>query len=398
MPLKSKIPERPRVAVLLESSRPFGRGILLGLADYQKEHRRWSIYFQEGGLDELLPDWLRDWEGEGILVRIESQDVLARVKAKGVPVVDVRGVLRDPAIPLVKTNHAAVARQAAAHLMDLGLRQFAYCGYPGAEFSDARCAAFVDHLRRAGHGCDVFVPYDGRPASTIRQFEQYGLEHQAELAQWLDRLRKPSGLMACNDACGQQVISACRAASVNVPDEVAVIGVDNDAILCELSDPPLSSIPQNTRQISYQAAAILDTMMAGKRVSSKPILIPPLAVVRRHSTDVLAIADARLRRVVRHMRKHADQAQRVEEMAKMAGMSRRELERRFMQALGRSPKQEILRIRLQRVKELLAETDSPLYQVADQAGFQYPEYLNTLFKRKTGQTMRAYRRQMRRRI
>ena len=198
--------------------------------------------------------------------------------------------------------------------------------------------------------------------------------------------------MACNDIRGQQVLNLCRRLDVAVPEEVAIIGVDNDEILCELSAPPLSSVAPDTLRIGYDAAVLLDQMMAGGKPPAEPILIPPRGIVTRQSTDVLALDDRQLAVGLRFIRDHAFDPITIDEVAKMAGLCRRVFERRFVEKMGRSPKAEVIRLRLEKVKQLLTDTDLNLSQIAEKTGFNHGEYLHTVFSHKTGTTPGAFRR------
>jgi LacI family transcriptional regulator len=205
--------------------------------------------------------------------------------------------------------------------------------------------------------------------------------------------------MACNDARGRQVLMACRSAGVHVPEEVAVIGVDNDEVLCDLADPPLSSVVPAAERIGYEGAALLERLMRGQRPPSRPLLFDPLGVVTRLSTDTLAVEDARVAAAIRTIRERACDGLNVEGLLEhLAGqgvlLSRSTLERRFAEVLGHSPKDEILRVRLGRVQQLLIDTDHPLSTIAALVGVEHHEYLSALFKARTGETPGRFRRRM----
>jgi len=190
-----------------------------------------------------------------------------------------------------------------------------------------------------------------------------------------------------------QVLDACRRLGVPVPDEVAVVAVDNDELLCELAHPPLSSVIPNTRRTGYEAAALLDRLMNGGRARGETHLIPPLGVATRQSTDVLAIEDPHVSRAVRYIREHACDGINVRDVLRAVPQSRRLLEARFKKLLGRTPHEEILRVQLRRVKQLLTETDLPLETIAERTGFAHPEYLSVVFRREVGQPPSRYRAQ-----
>jgi LacI family transcriptional regulator len=229
------------------------------------------------------------------------------------------------------------------------------------------------------------------PAAGTAAGEQLGVLHEADLADWLRRLPKPVGVLACNDVRGQQVLNACRKAGLAVPDEVAVLGVDNSELVCNLSDPPLSSIDLNCERIGFEAAALLDRLLAGRRAKARTLLVEPRGIVTRQSTDVLAIDDAETAEAVRLIRTRACGGLTVRQLLASCSLSSSSLERRFTQLLGRTPKAEILRVKVQRVQELLAHTDLSLAAIAARTGFKYPEYMSYVFKQRVGMTAGQYR-------
>lgn len=383
---------RPHVALLVESSRAYGRGLLHGIAEYVRLHGPWSIYLAERGLGDAPSAWLQAWSGDGIIARIENRKIARAVHDLGVPAVDLRGLLTDLGVPRIVTDDAEVARMGVAHLRERGFRHLAFCGFVGADYSDNRSAAFVRLVEGAGITCHIYRAGSPSHAIGTEAREQSGWAAQAEVAHWIEELPKPVGLMACNDIRAQQVLTACRGIGIAVPDEVAVIGVDNDDVLCDLADPPLSSIIPNTRRIGFEAASLLERMMRGEVVPEDPISIPPLGVLTRRSTDVLAIDDRAISTAVRFIREHACDGITVADVLAELPLSRSVFERRFAKIFGLTPKAEILRTQLDRVKRLLAETDLPLKQIASRTGFLYPEYLSAAFKERTGQTPGQYRR------
>lgn len=383
--------QRPRIALLIESSRAFGRSTLQGVARYVREHTPWSISFQEHSLCDDIPEWFQHWQGEGIIARMESGAVDRFVRQMGAPTVSLRVVPSAPEVPCVLVDHGAVARLAFEHLQERGFRHFAYCGFNGADYSDARRDRFVEHVTQAGFRCHVFggTPPPGN-LNTVK-YEEEGLKDGDQVARWIDELPKPIGLMACNDMRGQQVLNACHDIGVEVPDEVAVIGVDNDEVLCDLSDPPLSSVVPNAERIGYEAAAMLDGLMAGKKSRGQRLYVEPEEIVTRQSTEVLAIEDRQIAAAERFIREHACEGIDVSDVVRAVPLSRSTLERRYAAILGYSPKHEILRVRLNRAKQLLAETDFPIASIAEKIGLEHTEYLSVIFKKKMGVTPAEFR-------
>lgn len=217
---------------------------------------------------------------------------------------------------------------------------------------------------------------------------------QAQIARWVQSLPRPVGVMACNDMRGQHLLDACQRLDLAVPEETAVIGVDDDAVLCNLCHPPLSSVIPNAQRVGFEAAALLDRLMSGEAAPAAALELPPIGVATRQSSDVLAIDDPGVAGVLRYIREHALAGCSMKDVVKHAGMSRSVLERKFRQYLGHSPQQEIRCVQLKRVKQLLSESDLPLSQIARLAGYEHPEYMNVVFKRDVGVTPGQWRREL----
>ncbi len=362
----------------------------MGIAKYVREHHEWSVQSEEWRWTDPVPDWISKWSGDGIIAWLETPELAAMVQELGVPAVDVRGS-SGCGLPLIDTENEVVGTLAAEHLMQRGFRNYAFCGFVGANYSDNRSHWFKERLARAGYSCAVYEPPEISRDTQAIELEKRGLLFQDDLANWIKSLPKPVGIMACNDIRGQQVMNACRRMELLVPEEVAVIGVDNDELFCELSDPALSSVALDTLQIGYEAATLLERMMSGEKPPSKPVLIPPIGIVTRRSTDVLAMDDRQLAAGTRFLREHVFDSISVNDIARAAGMSRRLFERKFVSQMGRPPKAEVLRLRIERVKELLTDTDWTLAQIADRTGFKHSEYLHTMFTQKTGITPGKFR-------
>ncbi len=377
--------KRPRVALLVETSRAYGRGLLFGIAQYTRIHGHWAIFHQERSIDDLGPRWLKDWRGDGIIARIQNPKLIAMLQSFEIPVVDLRGLHQIDGIPLVETNDRVATEMAVEHLLERGFEHLAYCGFPMANYSQQRLEYFLQRLSKTGKTPHVFdSPDANRKLQTSTAVEQLGVLYEQDIARWLESLPKPVGVMACNDIRGQQVLNACREHGIPVPDDVAVVGVDNDEILCELSDPPLSSVEPDTERIGYEAAALLDRMMQGQSPRSMKTFIPPRWVVTRQSSDVLAMADRDVASAVRLIREQACNGLTVDQILAQVPLSRSTLERRFKKLIGRTPKAEILRVQMDRIKRLLTETDFSLARIADMVGIRHVEYLSAAFKQKEG--------------
>jgi len=378
----------PHVAVLIETSRAYGRGLLEGVARYNRQHGPWSMYFEPHGLDDAPPRWLSGWKGHGILARIDSRRVARAVLATGLPAVDLRGRLKGLGLPFIGVHNKEVARLAFEHLADRGLRHFAFCGLVPGEYHymDQRRDYFRRQVEEAGHHCHVFEPDHRRRRPTWE-------EEQAQLVAWLRRLPRPVGVMTCNDDRGNQVLDACRRARVAVPEEVAVLGVDNDIILCSMASPPMSSIDVNAEEIGYQATALLDRLMRQPhaRREATCIEVPPRAIVARQSSDVLAVGDPEVAAAIRFIRSNACRGIGVNDVLRHVPLSRSTLDRRFEMVLHRTPKAEILRVQLERAQHLLTESDLPIEVIAGNCGFSSSKYFGDAFLRELGVRPGTYR-------
>ena len=379
---------RPHVALVIETSLVYGRRIVRGITSYIHAHQPWSVFLDQREDQSPAPAWLESWRGDGVICRMTNLRLAEALVRTGVPIIDLNDYL-DLGLPGIWSDHAAIGRLAARHLLECGFRQFAFCGFSGQKWAIHRRDGFSHFIEQSGHPCTV---YESR--WTQRHSRPWEQERQ-KLAAWIESLPKPVGIMACNDMRGQQVLDACRAAEVAVPDEVAVIGVDNDELLCELCDPPLSSVVPNPERIGYEAAAWLDELMSGRRLTERERRIEPQGIATRQSTDVLAIEEPSIAAAVRLIRQTACSGLTVPQIVERVGVSRSVLERGFHKYLGRTPQAEIRQVQVKRVKELLAQTELPLAEIAELAGYEHPEYMCVVFKRETGCTPGEFRRQVR---
>lgn len=378
---------QPHVALIVETSLAPGREILLGIARYLRAFGPWSTFLEPRSLEESVPPWLASWRGHGVIARVQNLQIAQAVLAAGIPVVDVLGVVRIPGLPLVHTDDHRVSALAAEHLLERGFRHFAFFGLAGENWSQQRRDAFEEIVRPHARSWTVYET--PREVHHTKQWEVYA----DALAAWVKALPKPAGLMLCSDQVGPAVLEACRRAGVEVPDEIAVIGADDDEPLCEVAEPGLSSVWPDHVRVGYEAAALLDRMMRGEDAPAEPSRVPPRAVVTRRSTDVLALEDRDVAAAVRLIREHAcnPDGLTIDEIAAQVAMSRSVLQRRFKAATGRTLHDEILRVRLGRAKELLSETDLSIATIAERLGFRHQEYMGDVFRKRLGVTPAHYR-------
>ena len=374
-----------KVALLIETSNRYGRDLLYGVRDWMREGERWAIRFTEQGRGAPLPTWLKDWQGDGIIARVDSPQIAAALRRTRLPVIDVSAERFSSEFSRVSIDNAAVARLAAEHLEGKGFAELAYCGDGRFLWSRQRGAEFTRGLAAKGRRCVDFVEQTvgGRPGSDA--------EIRA-IARWLKALPKPVAVFACYDGRALQVLEACQLLGLNVPEQVAVLGVDNDELVCELANPPLSSVQPNARRSGYEAAALLARLMRGEKKSVVPThQVQPVRVVERQSTDVVAVADAKVAAALKFIRQHACAGADVGDVLRAVPMSRTRLEEKFKALLGHSPHRQIVQQRIARAKHLLVESKVAISEVAEQAGFDNASYLSVAFRRETGLSPFAYR-------
>ncbi len=386
--MAQRLSRRPAVALLIETSNSYARGILMGIVAYIREHRPWSIYLPEQGRGDAAPAWLRRWRGDGIIARIENQRIANFVRRTGLPVVDVSAGRFLPDAPCVETDNAAIAQTAAEHLLERGFRHLAFCGDAAFKWSNERQQYFKDFVAQRSLTCLLFEPTSTGEALPL------GVQQQ-QLTAWVRQLPKPIGVMACYDIMAQQLLEVCRSLGVAVPEELAVIGVDNDELLCNLATPPLSSVIPNTHRTGYEAAALLDRILNGEKVTPDVSLIKPLGIHTRQSTDTLAIDNRDIAAAMRFIREHACDGINVHDVLNAVPLSRRVLESLFRKYVGRTPHEEIVHLKIDRVKQLLSETDLNMTEIAQRSGFQHVEYMSTAFAKNVGVSPSQHRRQSR---
>jgi LacI family transcriptional regulator len=370
--------------LIVETSKVYGRGLLRGIGRYAMTHGQWSLFVDERSLTDEHPRWLRRWQGDGVIFRSTTRGMVDAIRRTGVPAVDTCSHITNHGFPLVYLDEDHAAELAVTHFLERKFVHFGFCALEEVRWVKWRREAYLRRLAALGITAHDFTA--GGAGSDPGWNQQ-----RRRMAAWVASLPKPIAILAANDVCGTRLIDACRVAGAAIPEQVAVLGVDNDDVLCQLTSPPLSSIDPGAERIGYEAAALLDRLMNGAAAPQEPCWLPAHEVVARQSTDVLAIDDEDLAQALHFIRQYACQGIGVEEVLARVTISRATLERKFAAVLGRTPRSEIVRVRLDRVRHLLGETTYPVERIAALTGFKNPAHLSVVFKRETGQTPGAYR-------
>lgn len=375
------------IALVFSFSLAYCRGVLRGISRFAVDRPDWTLVPVAPGPE--LAASLAAVAPRGVIAHIFERRLGKALTALRRPVINVCGIMPQLSFPRVGVDDRLVGELAAQHFLDRGLRSFACIGHPEHGASIARELSFRTTLARHGCGSDRYHVNPAYPFDPTCTTPVLG----PEIGPWVKRLPRPTGIFCANDILASQLTEVCRQYDVAVPEHVAILGVDNDDLLCSLSRPPLSSIALPDQEVGMQAAIHLDRLLAGERsVLRSPLLLPPLKVVVRQSSDLLAIADDAIARVCRYIREQVHRRLPVDEVASEVGIGRRTLERRFRAALGRGLAEEIRRCRVERAKELLADARLPFPEVAKRSGFGSAKQFSTAFRVIAGMTPRDYRR------
>lgn len=378
----------PEVAVLVETDTSWGRNVLRGIASYAQQFGPWNLTVEshEGAPNWTLPDSLRV---DGVIARVATPLILGQLLARKAPVVDVGDLfLSDCRVDTVVTDFAAWATLALNHFRAKGFEHFALYAPPSRDYAKRRGDPFVQAVESAGMRC---VQY--RPGYRVGR-EVSREEHRRRVGRWLEQLPSPVGILAVDAKRGKDIAEVAAAHGFTVPDRVAILAGDSDELACEISTPPLSSIDVASRRIGYEAAAQLAARMGGVGPRDEPIEIAPDRVIARLSTDLLAVDDPAVVQALRYMQTHAYSGISVEDVLAKVPITRRQLERQFKKRLGRLPAEELRRLRLERGRQLLVESELSIEEVAEASGYAGATQFGAAFRKAFGATPLSYRRRM----
>jgi LacI family transcriptional regulator len=364
------------------------RRVVSGIMAYAQQRGTWNVCIPESHSDQSL-DCLLGGQWDGVIAGFDDPHGPELLRM-AVPLVGVGGgygwYRPDANIPYVGTDNTAVAQLAANHLLELGFVHFAFCGYhptPSNRCSYKRAEAFCEAVARRGYACSTF----NAPNTASDTWENIC----GDLVAWLSRLPHPVGIMACNDSRARQILEACRMVHLRVPEDVAVVGVDNEEAICLFTNPMLTSVDQGSQRSGYEAASLLDQWMEGGSVTPGKRTVAPVGIVVRGSTEILATTDDELAAALRFIQEHACEPIKLDDVSRTTGANGATLRRRFKSVLGRTVHEEIQRVRVERAKQLLVSTDWPFKQIARQSGFCSVQHMTTRIREATGHTPREYR-------
>jgi LacI family transcriptional regulator len=379
-----------QVALIYPYTVPWMGEFFLGVVNYAKAHEDWTILTSPPTLTgtgeyALTLHNLEGWPGDGVITAVTNPSQVEAAQKLRLPLVNLAGALHHQQFPKVILDHYATGRMAADHLLKCGFRRLAYYGIKKLYYSQQRRQGFQDRAREAGVPVEVLE--ETHPLSARMTWQQ----RTSDLVPWLKTLRPPIGIMALHDYRARAVIDECNQLKLEVPHEVAVIGVDNDPTVCECCRPTLSSVNRNGFQQGYEAARLLDRLMAGRAAPDAEILIPPQCVEMRRSTDTITVEDRHVTAVIRYMREHVEESFGVKQLMRLIPISRRRLEKQFHRHLQCTPYEYLVWIRVEKAKQLLLQLPRrKLKEIAKMCGFQNPIQFRIVFKRLLGLSPRQF--------
>ncbi|MEJ2054264.1 MAG: DNA-binding transcriptional regulator [Calditrichaceae bacterium] len=371
-----------RIILLIESSREFGRQLIIGIARYSRLNGPWSFYKEQIGLKSSVPK-LTNWKPHGIIMRDSLiKDELIRLN---IPTILVQHDLSlSGHVPAIITDSGLIAKMASEHLIERGFKNYAFFGFDHFEWSNGRKKYFCKYNAEAGFKTYVYNS-PGKNEDIDWEIEQ---QHVCD---WLDTVPKPVGLMACNDDRAQNILDVCKRLGLRVPEDVAVIGVDNDPLVCETQDPPLTSIAMNVEKAGFEAAKLLDQMIDNPTIGNRQIHVSPTHIEQRQSSDILAVDDIEVAAALRFIRENARNKILVSDVVNATHVSRRTLEQRFKEAIHLSIYDKIRKVRVELITKMLLETDLPISHITSFFNFTDVEHISRYFKKEKGKGLREYR-------
>jgi LacI family transcriptional regulator len=374
---------------LSDFSEDYGKSLLRGITAYAKENGAWvfcrmPLFFRETMGAQGIIQWAQEWGADGMIAQLYREEDAELIIRAGIPLIAQDFKERFGNVPNITGDYYETGKLGANYFLQKGYTHFAFYGFNTFVWSRERAQGFEETLRQHKHTVYYFEHEKARSG-------ELWYYKPSSLSQWLKSLPKPIALMACDDDQGQHITEACKLAGIRIPEEVAVLGVDNDEVICNISDPTLSSISLAAVRGGYQAAALLDHMIVTKSLTGPSIIVRPIQVIDRESTDIFATSDPNIRQALRYIHQHIDQNLGVTDVLAQVAISRRAFEIRFQSITGLPVYQYILQLRMEKFTRQLIESDKPINELAIECGFPDTKNLARQFREIKGETPNEYR-------
>lgn len=380
--LKRSVSNISKVLILTGDSQAYSRRLLQGIAKYNHMHEPWIFYVGDQSLETVLPH-LRKWQVSGIIAHMPCAKT-AKLIPSNIPCIAIhnRDLITD--FPTIVVDSQQIGKLAAEHFLSSGFHNFAFCGFRDTSWSDSRRNSFVEFITEKKFQVATYTEHRKRS-------EPWWKNTFGHLTEWLEQLPKPVGIFACNDDCGRDISQACKLVGINIPEQVALIGVDNDELVCEFCYPSLSSIHLDAEKAGFEAAELLDSLMTGKKTKQSLIVVNATHLVQRRSTDALVFNQSGVANAIKFIRMNAREAIQVQDVAEIAAMSRRNIQRVFRKAIGRSVNEEIRHTRVVLIAEMLIKTNMSILRIASKFQGLSMAHIARYFRQEKGMSLREYR-------
>ncbi len=382
-----------RLILLTDFTEAFAHNLLRGILEYSKSREPWVVcrmppsYKHAYGISGVLK-WAQKWEADAIIAQFNDGDDVEQFRRQGIVALAQDFKSRFSVIPNITSEYKLTGRMAADFFLQKGFKHFAFYGYENVVWSAERCMGFRDRIREKGYG-DNFYEYQKQPLESLWFYES------RPLVDWLKKLPRPVALMACDDTQGNKIIEVCRVSGIEIPEEIAVLGVDNDEVICGLSNPSLSSVNLNIVKGGYEAAALIDSLVQNRDMPYEDVVIHPTTIIERISTDIYSTDDPDILTALKYIHQNLANKIHVKDVVRQVPLSRRLLEIRFRQVVGKSVYQYVLDLRMERFSQLLLASNEPISGVALEVGLSDCKNLARQFKLWKGCTPIEYRMQNR---
>lgn len=380
----------PRIILLTDFSEEYANRLMKGIVDYSRGAAdSWVLckmplsYRDTMGVEGVL-EWALQWQADAIIAQFYNNDNVGIFREHGIIAVAQDFKQRFTEIPNITGAHFETGQMGAKYFVERGFRNFAFYGFKGIVWSEERCRGFADEITRSGYGENIWEYRN-------ENFDDLWFYNNDSLMSWLRGLPKPVAIMACDDNQGRYVIEACNQCGIAIPEEAAILGVDNDNIVCTLSNPPLSSINQNVEKGGYDAAALIERMIHDPALQFEDVVVASTHVVSRQSTDVFACDDIYISTVLKYIHENSNCRMVVDEIVDLVPLSRRLLETRFKKVTGNSVYSYMLKLRINRFAEKLIESDAPVIDIATEMGFLDFKNVSRQFKNLKGYAPSKFR-------
>ncbi|HZB13996.1 MAG TPA: DNA-binding transcriptional regulator [Chryseolinea sp.] len=379
-----------KIILLSDFAEEYNKNILRGITRYSKDHGPWTFckmptYYRETiGIDGILK-WAKEWEADGIIGQFYNNEEVEKFTKANIPVIAQDFKERFTDIPNITGAYNETGRLGANYFLKKGFKNFAFYGFGNIVWSRERAQGFEERIQEAGFNVHYYEHKDPNAAVDLWYYKP------SALSEWLRSLPKPIALMTCDDNQGLHIAEAAKHAGIRIPDEVAVLGVDNDETICELSETPLSSIELDAEKGGYEAARLMERMVAEKTCCAPDVIVKPTQVVTRHSTDIFASQDKYIVSALKYIHGNLDKNLKVDQVLREVPLSRRSLEKRFMLTTGYPVYEYIYNQRIEKFTQLLLETEMTIFEIALDLGLSDSKNIARQFKQVKGLTPMEYR-------